>query len=138
MGRIAREKMKNLREIFQACSHTACFFDKRIRHVNQRDADGDTPLHIVCFWGDAEAAGVLLDAGAGVNVPGDMGRTPLFDAVCSGNTELIALLINAGADTNQTDDYGKTPMQLAINLGKEEVVRFLDCYAAHKLSAPAV
>ncbi len=130
--------MNNLREIFRACSHTACFFDKRIRHVNQRGADGDTPLHIVCSWGDVEAAGVLLDAGAGVNAPGDMGRTPLFDAVCSGNTELIALLINAGADFNQPDDYGKTPMQLAINLGKEDVAGFLASYAAHAPSTPAV
>ena len=120
--------MNKLREILLACSHTASFLNKRIRHVNQRNIDGDTPLHVVCGWGDAAAAKILINAGAELNVPGDLGRTPLFDAVAWGDTGLIELLINAGADINWHDDYGKTPMQLAINLGKEDVVRFLARY----------
>jgi len=59
---------------------------------------GDTPLHIVAAWGDDEAARVLLDAGAEIDVPGEEGCTPLHEAIMQGHVETARLLLSRGAN----------------------------------------
>lgn len=60
----------------------------------QRDA---TPLLMAVFRGQKEAARLLLDAGADVNVVGGEGDSPLRWAVQSGDTETVRLLLERGA-----------------------------------------
>ena len=45
--------------------------------VNNRDYDGETPLHLAVKLGDAELAGLLLQSGADANATNTAGATPL-------------------------------------------------------------
>lgn len=90
--------MKNLDEILKAVGSTADWYFAGVTDVNQKNLLGDTPLHVVCGWGDAEAAQTLIKAGADVNARGEYGRTPLFEAVSSASVDIVKMLLDAGAD----------------------------------------
>jgi ankyrin repeat protein len=69
-----------------------------VKDVNQRNPFGDTPLHVVCRWGDAEAAETLIRAGADVNAQGEYAMTPLFEAISVKLPQIVQMLLDAGAD----------------------------------------
>jgi ankyrin repeat protein len=56
-----------------------------------------TPLLMAVFRGQTEAARLLLDAGADVNVVGGEGDNPLRWAAGAGDPELVRLLLDRGA-----------------------------------------
>ncbi|MBR2125497.1 MAG: ankyrin repeat domain-containing protein [Akkermansia sp.] len=72
--------------------------------VNERYADGSTPLHHVR---KPEVCRDLLAAGADVHARDHQGRTPLFYVQ---GAEVAKLLLAAGADVNARDDKGCTPL----------------------------
>ncbi|CAN5490314.1 hypothetical protein BH11PLA2_BH11PLA2_33900 [soil metagenome] len=74
--------------------------------IDTRASNGDTPLHVVGWWSDAEAAKLLVEAGADVNAIGDMSVTPLGVAVRQRNVTMIELLLAAGADPDHVDEFG--------------------------------
>ncbi len=73
-------------------------------NVNDKNEDGDTPLHLVPTrtYGE-EFVKLLLDAGADVNAKNKYGDTPLGDARYSGE-EIRKLLRDAKTDINITDN----------------------------------
>jgi len=58
---------------------------------------GFTPIHHAAEAGSPEAARVLIEAGADVNVPSNAGETPLQRARRGGHQEVVRLLEAAGA-----------------------------------------
>lgn len=112
--------MRTLRDVLDACATTMEFvnFGGNITPAT-RGATGDTPLHVVCSWGDLDAAHLLLDAGAEVNAIGDIGRTPLFCALASQNVDLVRALIAAGADLAHKDEFGDRAWDVAQAVGKQ-------------------
>jgi ankyrin repeat protein len=82
---------------------------------------GDTALHMVCTQGitsvnlsdSIETARVLLELGADLNVPNEMGRTPL-DLACRYKThpEVIRMLIANGANVEALNSVGQTPFDI--------------------------
>jgi ankyrin repeat protein len=105
--------MKNLDEILKAVGSTAEFLFGEVTDVHQRGNFGDTPLHIVCSWGDADAVDTLIRAGADVNAKGEQGKTPLFAAVMGRSVAVVERLLNAGADLAIQDEDGNTALQFA-------------------------
>jgi|HubBroStandDraft_2_1064218.scaffolds.fasta_scaffold791799_1 ankyrin repeat protein len=86
----------------------------KLREINQRNIFGDTPLHYVCRWGDAEAADALIKAGADVNALGEDNQTPIFSAISNGSLDTLKVLLRAGADLSVADTaFGMTPLQYA-------------------------
>lgn len=81
--------------------------------VNTRDADGDTPLHIVALWGDRHAIETLVNAGADIDAKGDMGCTPLHFAVMGNHVQAAELLLLLGANPNIASELSYTPKALA-------------------------
>ncbi|TAL37595.1 MAG: hypothetical protein EPN97_04850, partial [Alphaproteobacteria bacterium] len=73
---------------------------------NGANSGGETTLNRVCYYGMAEAAKILLEAGADVNGPGGRDTTPLMQAAASLNPDLIELLVSKGADATLTDKTG--------------------------------
>lgn len=85
--------------------------------LDSRGSDGDTPLHVLAWRRDAVGAGLLIAAGAAVNVAGDMGDTPLHVAIRQRDRPLAALLVRAGARTDIRSEFGDTATELAARKG---------------------
>lgn len=105
--------MRNIDDILRAVGSTAEFLFKDVTSVNQRSNFGDTPLHLVCSWGDFEAADILIQSGADVNSCGEQGKTPLFSAIMGKSLATIQILLAAHADPTIKDDDGFTPAEFA-------------------------
>jgi ankyrin repeat protein len=81
--------------------------------VNLPDADGATALHWVARWNDADAARLLVGAGANLDVTNRHGATPLWIAASLGHPEIASVLLNAGADVNAPAVSGEPPLVAA-------------------------
>ena len=82
-----------------------------------------TPLQLVCTnseEGSAEAARILLLAGANVSPEGTNGRQPLLIACDKANPDiqLIQVLIDHGAPVNQQDEFGQTALHILCSQTK--------------------
>ncbi len=83
--------------------------------VNAWAYDGWTPLHLAAFFGRADAARMLLDAGADVHAVSrnSLTNTPLHAAAAGKHAEVALLLLEHGARSNVDDAGGYTPLQIA-------------------------
>jgi len=96
---------------------------------------GFTPLHFALAGKetDLELVGLLVEAGAGVNVASDMGRSkPLHFAANRGAPAAIELLLTAGGEVNARDSKEMTPLHIATQGGHKEAVRLLLKHGAQR------
>ena len=78
--------------------------------------DGFTALHLASFFGQEEAARILLERGAEVNVVArnaNIHVTPLHSAAAGSHPGIVKLLLEHGADPNAAQDGGFTPLHSA-------------------------
>ena len=66
----------------------------------------ETLLHVVAARGDAQAAAVLLDEGAPIDLPDRHSCTALHRAVLSGHIGVIRLLLARGANSALQSEFG--------------------------------
>lgn len=97
---------------------------KRGARTDIQSVDG-TPLFCAAVNGDAEAAALLLAAGAEPDARNSDGDTPLHGAAESGSVEIIRSLLGRGADVNASADRGSTPLSIATMQGHAEACRVL-------------
>jgi ankyrin repeat protein len=92
-----------------------------------RSPDGFTALHYAAFFGTADAAAVLLEAGAepGAVALNEMQVQPLHSAAAAGATETARLLLDAGADPNAVQQGGFRPIDAAVQNGNDELYALL-------------
>ena len=86
--------------------------------VDEKDRNGQTPLHYACIYGWNRLVSFLIEKKANVNARDNFGRTPLHEAVRienSYNALVLRALIDEGkADVNLRDLDGKTALHLAV------------------------
>jgi uncharacterized protein len=101
-------------------------------HINQFSGDGYQALGLAAFFGQAEAARILVEFGAEVNAPSQnrLHVTPLYSATASGNSEIVALLLEHGADANAKQMGGLTPLHAAAQKGQIEMAELLLAHGA--------
>ena len=90
--------------------------------------DGFTALHLASFFGEEEAARLLLERGAEVNLVARNERihvTPLHSAAAGGHAAIVKLLLEHGADPNAAQDGGFTPLHSAAQNDDRESVEAL-------------
>jgi len=78
--------------------------------------DGFKALHLAAFFGQEEAAKILLESGAEVNLVARNARfhvTPLHSAAAGSHLAIVKLLLEHGADPRATQDGGYTPLHSA-------------------------
>lgn len=85
--------------------------------------DGFTALHFAAFFGKAEAARMLLEHGASVDVytRNAFANQPLHAAAAGRHLEVSRVLIAGGADVNATQHGGFTPLHEAAQHGDVEM-----------------
>ena len=106
---MSRTLAEVLREVDSAVGRS---FDSGVRSVTSERSDGETALHVVAKWGDADAIKILVLAGATLSKPGEDGNTPLHYAAMMGHMSAAVALVELGAKSMR-DRYGNTPAQLA-------------------------
>ena len=119
--------MKSLKEVFNAVNHADVFLGVPVESVHTERSFGETALHVVANWGDAEAIAVLVDAGADINKRGEDGFTPLHYAAEQGHLEAVKRLVSLGAKNLKNDD-GETPAELAKALGHQIIFHYLSTH----------
>ena len=74
---------------------------------------GSTPLILACVFGQAEAAGLLIENGADLELANNDGTTPVLAATIFAWPETVALLLQKGADPNVANLVGTTALSIA-------------------------
>jgi uncharacterized protein len=115
LGRIER-----LQQCIRDESHDASVIDSRSR-------DGFTALHFACFFGQPEAARLLIENGAAVDaVAANPTRVmPLHSAAAVRNLEAARLLLEHGAPVNSRQQAGWVPIHAAAQNGDRPMVELL-------------
>lgn len=83
-----------------------------------------TPLHVVAVWGDVDAARILLDAGAEIDVSGEGDFTALHEAILQEHVEMVRLLVARGADLQRRCEFGST-LELAESAENPELLKIV-------------
>jgi ankyrin repeat protein len=90
-----------------------------------RTADGETPLALAVFGGEADVVATLLEHAKGrlcVEDGAPYAGTPLFIAAMNNRTAIVRHLLAAGARTDVVDGDGWTPLHFAAMDDNEPLV----------------
>jgi ankyrin repeat protein len=106
--------------------------------VTSWSPDGFTALHLAAFFGQEDAAKLLLERGADVSLVARHATihvTPLHSAAAGLHPEIVKLLLEHGADPNAAQDGGFTPLHSAAqNDDRESVEALLEAGADPSLA----
>jgi ankyrin repeat protein len=101
--------------------------DEDAELVRARSVDTGTALHFAAFFGQPEAARMLLERGADPHAVsetfGDV--TPLHSAAAAQNRDTVRALLAAGADPNARQGGGFTAVHAAAQNGDAEMLEDL-------------
>ena len=97
--------------------------------INSRSKDGFTALHFACFFGQPEAARLLLESGAAADAiaANPTHVMPLHSAATARNLEAARLLLERGAPSivNARQQGGWVPIHAAAQNGDRPMVELL-------------
>ncbi|MDC7235830.1 MAG: ankyrin repeat domain-containing protein [Spirochaetales bacterium] len=79
--------------------------------VNERNADGQTALHVAAQAGNSEIARLLLFQKADPDALDNNGKTPLHLAMAGGHDETVSVLVEGGADIYVKDQSSQSPVE---------------------------
>jgi uncharacterized protein len=117
--------------------HFACYFGQpaSVRLLLEKGAKVDAvagnptqvmPLHSAASARNLEAARLLLEHAAPVNVRQQNGWVPIHAAAQNGDRDMVELLLKHGADVTLSNDQGKTPAMVAREKGHLEIATLLE------------
>ena len=93
---------------------------------------GCTPLQIAAYFGQLDAAKMLIQSGADIHDRSGWNNTePLEKAAWTGHADVVALLLDHGAKVDGTDqDFTHSPLYNAAKAGQADVVKILLAHGA--------
>jgi ankyrin repeat protein len=93
--------------------------------IDATDQHHWTALMYASQRGSTDAAKLLIENRAGVNVADELGWTPLMLAARKGHAQVVQLLVAAGARVNDRTKKGTTALMCAVGNGHKQVVQLL-------------
>lgn len=95
--------------------------------INSYSADGFQALGFACFFGQTDAARILIKSGAPINnySQNELKVMPLHSAAASQNLEIARMLIENGADVDAVQNGGFTALHTAAHNGQIEMIKLL-------------
>ena len=103
---------------FRAC-------DWYLNVIDCRDHNGETPLYKACHRGYESIVGVLLEAGATVDLVVADGSTCMYVAAEYGYIRVLAALVQYGGDVNGACIHGYTPLHIAVHCHRLKAIQWL-------------
>jgi ankyrin repeat protein len=103
-----------------------------------RASDGFTALHLAAYFGQEDAALLLLEHGADANAVArntELEVAPLHSAAAGGHDSIVKLLVEHGADPNARQRGGFVPLHAAAQNGDRASVEALLEHGADKTAA---
>ena len=105
---------------------------KRGAVIDLRDGYGMTALHIAIEAGHRNAATLLMEKGADINLrDSSFGKTPLLKAIEHDREEIAQELLKRRAGVDLADKNGWTPLHRAAERGQMPVVQSLLAHSAN-------
>lgn len=86
---------------------------KKIKGLESRNIDGETPLFVAVAANDLESVKILLDHGANVDAKNHEGETPLMMAYAYAEEDVVELLLKKGANRFARSKAGLSPKAYA-------------------------
>ena len=95
--------------------------------IDSRSKDGFTALHFACFFGQPDAARLLIETGAAIDAvaANPTQVMPLHSAATARNLEAARLLLEHGAPVNARQQAGWVPIHAAAQNGDRPMVELL-------------
>jgi ankyrin repeat protein len=109
----------------QECIRDAAAINSR--SIDMRSKDGFTALHFACFFGQPEAARLLIESGAAVDAvaANPTHVMPLHSAASVRNLEAARILLEHAAPVNARQQGGWVPIHAAAQNGDRPMVELL-------------
>ncbi|KAM9861164.1 protein TANC1-like [Aulostomus maculatus] len=86
---------------------------------------GETVLSAAAGRGRTDVCVLLLDRGAGLEIPNRRGMVPLLSATKHGHTQVAELLLKQDTDISVSDKQGRTALMLAASEGHASTLELL-------------
>lgn len=97
-----------------------------IKRINEKDAEGWSPLHWASSNLHYECCKILIKFGANINAKTNVGYTPLHYSCMHGGAEITTLLLDNGALIDENSNSNKySPLHWACDNGHQPVVKIL-------------
>ena len=123
-------------DIFEAASLGRLEALKKYLHnddaLNSYSKDGFTALHFACYFGQPEAARLLVEKGARIDAVANNATKvmPLHSAASSRNLAAARILLEHGAPVNARQQAGWVPIHAAVQNGDAAMVDLLLAHGA--------
>jgi uncharacterized protein len=119
-------RLDRLKQIFREENPGGAAASNR-RLIDSHSKDGFTALHFACFFGQPEAARLLLESGAAVDAVAEnsMQVMPLHSAVSACSLGAARLLLEHGAPANARQHGGWVPIHAAAQNGDRPMIELL-------------
>ncbi|XP_039274788.2 uncharacterized protein LOC120348661 [Styela clava] len=100
--------------------------EKDRHHLNIRDYEGLTALHVAVRHGSVATFKVLVANGADIDAKDNKGgRTPLIYAIEMNERNIVEMLLECDASVSQQTYSGDTALHIASGRGLQDIVRLL-------------
>eukprot|EP01094_Clydonella_sp_ATCC50884_P013098 TRINITY_DN2336_c0_g1_i1.p1 TRINITY_DN2336_c0_g1~~TRINITY_DN2336_c0_g1_i1.p1 ORF type:complete len:1008 (+),score=287.45 TRINITY_DN2336_c0_g1_i1:266-3289(+) len=104
-------------------------------HPNQRNKNGESPMHTSCLSNNPQTVLILLQAGGDPNIATPKGDTCLHYAIQKGNHAVVKALLSFGAKKELKSAKGLNAIELAEKMKRVKILELLRPSASRRKSA---